>query len=158
MKKLIIYIAVFSFFACSKSDEMNLQFYLDRSFEFSIFSSQNEDLLDPATTNHYEATEIKLFYKVDGEMIEVYDSNMEFSRNFLIYKHENEYRIRVFLNDTSISEKPVTYIKWNNNDTDTIEAIFERNEHLLRKRKVWLNGLEIWDWTTDENGYYRLIK
>ena len=148
MKKLIIYLVVISFFACSKSDEMNPQFYLDGSFEFSIFSSQNEDLLDPATTNHYEATEIKLFYEVDGEMIEVYDPNMDAPRNFVIYKHENEYRIIVYLNVSNTSDRPVTYIQWNNNDTDTIEALFERNEHLLRKRKVWLNNQEIWDWTT----------
>jgi len=99
-----------------------------------------------------------LFYKVDGEVIEVYDPNMDAPRNFVIYKHENENRIKVYLNDSNTTDRSVTYIQWNNNDTDTIEALFERNEHLLRKRKVWLNNQEIWDWPTEDNGYYRLNK
>ncbi len=158
MEKLICILIAISFFACSKSDEMSPRFNLDVVFELSVFNSQNEDLLDPATTDHYEATEIKLFYEVDAEMIEVYDPNMDAPRNFVIYKHENEYRIQVTLNYSDTSDKPITYIQWNNSDTDTIEVLFERSERSVLKRKVWLNEIEIWDWTTNENEYYKLIK
>ena len=89
---------------------------------------------------------------------EVYDSNMGYPRNFMIYQHENEYRIRVFMNDTETSDKPITYIQWNINDTDTIEAVYERPGNSVLKRKVWLNEIEIWDWLTNENEYYKLIK
>ena len=158
MKKLIIILATTSFFACNKSDEVSPQFNLDVIFELSVFNSQNEDLLDPATTNHYEEAGIKLFYEVYGEMIEVYDPNMDSPRNFMIYKHENEYRIQVTLNYSDTSNKPITYIQWNNNETDTLKVLLRRGDGFVLKRNVWLNGLEIWDWTTNEDGYYKLIK
>lgn len=158
MKKLVIIIAIFTLFGCDKSSDMKETYNFDTGLEFLVFNSNNEDLLDPATANHYEATEIKLFYVVDGEIEEVYDQNMDNPRNFSIYKHEDEYRIGVSFNHTETSEKPITYIQWNNNDTDTIEVAYERTENAILKRKVWLNGKQIWDWTTNENEYYILTK
>jgi len=159
MKKLTFLIAVVSLFACSKSDEMSPPgFNLNAFFEFSVFNSQENDLLDPATPEHYKEEEIKLFYEVDGEIIEVYDPNMGAPRNFRIYKLENENRIVVYLNHTDTSEKPITYIQWNDADTDTIEATFKRNRHNVVVSQVWLNGLEIWDSTIVDNQYFKLIK
>ena len=159
MKNFIVLIAVVSLFACSKSDEMSPAGFNENAFfEFSVFNSQNIDLLDPATPDHYKEEEIKLFYEVDGEMIEVYDPYMSAPRNFFIYNYENEYRIRVFLNHTDTSEKPITYIQWNDTDTDTIEATFKRNRYNITVNQVWLNELEIWDSTMVDNQYFKLIK
>jgi len=156
MKKILVILAAFSLFGCNKTTENSV--VLDVGFEFSVFNAQNEDLLDPATNNFYDEKEIKLFYKVEGEVNEVYIAGMDHPRNFLVYKHENEYRIRVFMNHTETSERPVTYIKWNDSDTDTIEASFERSRNDPKKRKVWLNGVEIWDWTQDEEEYHKILK
>ncbi len=159
MRKIIFILIAISCFACSKSNEEIPDFYLGASFDFSVFNAQNEDLLNPATTDHFEATEIKVFYVIDGEVIEIYDpSNVEAPRKFVIYKHENEYRMQVYLNFSDTSEKPITYVQWRNNDTDTIEAIFERIDGNITKRKVWLNDQEIWDWSTNENEYFKIIK
>jgi hypothetical protein len=121
--------------------------------------------LDPATPNHYKEEQIKLFYEVDGRMIEVYYPQMDYPRNFLIFKYENEYdtayeyRIRVFLNDSDTSEKTITHIQWDDIDTDTVEATFRRTERNIDVTKVWLNGLEIRDETMgDNNQYFRMIK
>jgi len=156
MKKILVLLAIFSFFGCNKTTENST--VLDVGFEFSVFNTQNEDLLDPATNNYYDEKEIKLFYEVDGEVKEVFLADMDYPRNFLVYKHANEYRIRVFMNHTETSEKPLTYIKWNDSDTDTIEATFERSRNDPKKRKVWLNGAEIWDWTQNEEEYYKMLK
>lgn len=157
MKKTILVLAALTFFGCNKSKNIRPD-TLDIGMEFSVFSSQNEDLLDPATTNYFEASGIKLFYEINGEIKEIYDPNLDNPRNFRIYKHENEYRIGIALNYTETSVKPITYIQWNNNDTDTIEVVYDRNEGSPLKRKVWLNDLEIWDRTTNGNEYYKLIK
>jgi hypothetical protein len=159
MKKIIIVLAVFTLFSCNKSNEVEEQFNIYAGIEFSVFNSQNEDLLDTATANHIEASEIKLFYQVDGEIKEVFDANMQNPRNFMIYKHENEYRIGVSLNHTETSDKPVTYIQWNENDTDTIEVIFNRTPNAIIQDRIWLNGNLIWelgDNTIDP--YFVLIK
>lgn len=99
-----------------------------------------------------------MFYEVDGEMIEVFDANLDYPRHFRIYEYENEYRIRITLNYSNIPEKSITYIQWNEDDTDTIEALFEEIRESVLMKKVWFNELEIWDWTTDETQYYKLIK
>jgi len=158
MKKLIFLLIAFTIFGCNKSKEVSNHDVYDIGFELSVFNSLNEDLLDTATANHYEAKKIKLFYEVDGEVKEVYLTGMEYPRNFLIFKHENEYRIRIFMNSTETSDKPITYIQWNEVDTDTIEATFEGSGANVRKRNVWFNGVEVWDWTSNEDGYFEVIK
>ena len=158
MKKLVIIIAVFTLFGCNKSTEMTEQFNYDNGIEFSVFDANNEDLLDTATANHYDVAEIKLFYVINGKTEEVYNQNMDYPRNYKIYKHENEYRIRVFMNHTETSEKPVTYIQWNNNDNDTIEVTYERTSNSVMKSKIWLNEKQIWDRSLDQEEYYLLIK
>lgn len=154
MKKLVLFLALIPLFACSKTDEASPGYNLNSFFEFLVFNSQDVDMLDPATPDHYKAADIRLFYEDDG--------NMSSSRNFSIYKHENEYRIKVFLNHSDASEKPITYIQWNNidtdPDTDTIEATFERTDHYCEVSKVWLNELEIWDQTMVDHQYFKLIK
>ena len=83
---------------------------------------------------------------------------MDYPRNFMLYKADNENRIRISMNHSETSEKPITYIQWNNSDTDTIEVVYERINKSIFKRKVWLNGQEIWDWTKDDSSYYKITK
>lgn len=159
MKKIILILAVFALFACNKSNEMEEQYNLYAGLEFSVVNSQNEDLLDTTNANHLKASEIKLFYQIDGEIVEVFDADMQFPRGFMIFKHENEYRIGVSLNHTESSDKPVTYIQWNENDTDTIEVVYNRTPNSVVQNKIWLNGELVWelgDNTIDP--YFILVK
>ena len=155
IRKLIFILISISLFSCEKTPSI----LLDINFEFSVYNSQNEDLLNPTITNHYDSTEIKLFYlESDGEIIEVFEPNLDYPRHFRIYKHENEYRISVSLNFSCIPDNSLTYIQWNKDDKDTIEAQFERSSGSVLMRKVWFNESEIWEWITNENAYYRIIK
>lgn len=156
MKKLVFILAVISCFSCKKDAIKGV--IMDRSITFSVYNSQNENLLDSVTFNHYEASEIKLFYEVDGEIEEIIRPRMAYPRNFMLFKHENENRIQITLNDSEISDKSITYIQWNNSDTDTVEALFERINLSVFKSKVWLNGQEIWDKTIDDPAYYKICK
>jgi len=145
--------------SCNKTDEpIQNGFNLDVGLEFSIINSLNEDLLDPNNPNHIDESKIKLFYVVNGETQEVYDGNMDNPRNFMIYKHENEYRIGIFQNTADTEEKPITYIRWNDNDTDTIETSYERTTGAVIQRKIWLNGEQIWDWTENQDPFFILTK
>lgn len=132
-------------FSCSKNNEPEEQFNLSSSLEFSIINSQNEDLLNPNNPNHINVANIKLFYVIDGKSQEIYDSNMDNPRNFRIYEHKNEYRIRITTNATETAEKPITYIQWNENDTDTLEVLYERTQNAILQNKIWLNGEQIWE-------------
>tara|TARA_R110001583_G_scaffold21469_2_gene81553 strand:+ start:7015 stop:7494 length:480 start_codon:yes stop_codon:yes gene_type:complete len=145
MRYLLIILTATLLFSCDKSDEPIKGIIVDTAIEFSVSNSQNVDLLNPENPNHIDAEGIKLFYVIDGETKEVYDQNMDAPRNFHVYKHENGHRIRVFLNDSETSDKPITYIQWSDIDTDTIEAIFKRPTNGIFVEKVWLNGDPIWE-------------
>jgi len=160
MKKLILFLAIASLIACDKSDDLNPAVIVDRGFEFIVFDSQDVDLLDPATPNHISEDDIKLFYEIDGELTEVYDAHLDHPRHFMIFEHENEYRIRVFLNDSDAIDEPITHIQWNEDDTDVVKASFKRPKSNVIVTKVWLNDTQIWDLTTDtdDKKFYKLIK
>lgn len=147
MKNLLIILVVTALIACEKSNDMEAQYSsnIEVGIEFSILNSQNEDLLNPENPNHLDVTKIKLFYLINGEKQEVYNPNLDSPRNFRIFKDENEYRIAVFLNHTETSEKPITYIQWNDSDIDTLEVDINRTQNSILQNEIWLNGIHIWE-------------
>jgi hypothetical protein len=159
MKKLLIILTISTLFACSESNEMDKQYHnIEAMVEFSISNSENEDLLNPESLNHLDTTLIKLFYTINGEKQEVYDANLTNPRNFMIYKHENKYRIRIFLNDTQTEEKTITYIQWNESDTDTIEVTYKRTQNAILQNNIWLNSEQIWVRGNNVDPHFVLIK
>lgn len=159
MKNICFFFTLFMLLSCDNSNPEESSDIIDTGIEFSIFNSQNGDLLDPKNPNSLDVSNIKIFYVVNGEKQEVYNPNFTYPRNFRIFKHENEYRIGVSLNDTETTEKTITYIQWSSTDTDTIEATFDRTGGSILKNKLWLNGDQVWergDNTTD--AYFALTK
>jgi hypothetical protein len=144
MKKILISLFVLTLFSC-KQEEMEENFNFNAGLEFSVVNAQNEDLLDPEHPNHLDEADIKLFYVIDGEPKEVFDSNLDHPRNIRIFKHANEYRIGLTLNHTKTSDKPVTYIQWNENDTDTIEVVFKQTKNSTIQDSIWVNGEFVWE-------------
>jgi len=147
MKNLIIIFTITTLFSCSKTDEMDEQYYnLDAAIEFSVFDAQNEDLLNPETPNHLNTDDIRLFYVINGESQEYHEEDLSYPRGFLIGEHEGIYRIRIFLNYAETEDKPITYVQWNNNiETDTIEVSYRRTQHSTTQDTIWLNGEQIWE-------------
>lgn len=162
MKNLILLTLFITLTSCNKSDEMQQQsqqqFNLDALLEFSIINSENQDLLNPNNPNHITQEDIKIFYLINGQSKEVYNPLMSNPRNFLIYKHESEYRIRISPNISETEEIPITYIKWNNNDTDTIKVSYNRTPNAIQQRKIWLNDIQIWDWTENKDPFFIISK
>lgn len=94
IRALIFILIATTFFGCS-SDEGKEQFNLDVGFELSIKDSEGNDLLNPANPNSFNKSELRLFYLIDGNIIEVYDANMDYPRNFMIYQGASGYRIGI---------------------------------------------------------------
>ena len=144
MKKLLTILAITIFFSCDSNDEIDIFGYnYGDNVVFKIYNPQGEDLLDPATPNHMKESEMKLFYLVKGVKEEVYNGFLTHSQNFVIRKSDNEkeYHITIFLNsDVDKSGKAITYIQWNEKDTDTIEATFYESKNYIFTKEVWLNG------------------
>lgn len=163
MKKLFLLFIVIWLLNCSNHDnnetEQLPQFTFYAFAEFSITNSQNEDLLDPTSPNHISTENISLLYVINGLKQETYHPFISNPKKFYIYKHQNEYRIRVFMNITETSEKPITYIQWNEMDTDTIETIYKRTNGSIIQQTIWLNGKKIWELGNNTvDPYFVLIK
>lgn len=156
--RTIVLLTIFTMlFGCNSDDIIN-QASLDTGFEFSVVDNEGNDLLNPENPNHFSHSNIKLFYKENGRYKEVYDANLDYPRNFLIFKHETKYRIRIFLNDSENETQPETMIQWNENKSNIIKAEFYRTSSLVRFNKVWLNDNLIWDSANNSEPYYKLIK
>ena len=156
MKKYIVLMISLMIIGCSKENED--AFNLDVGVEFSIVNLDGEDILNPNHPNAIKESDIKLFYLIDGVKEEVYNANYDYPRNFMIYEHQNEFRIRIFQNYSDKEDKPITYIQWNDVDTDTIETTYERTSNAVLQRKIWLNGNLLWDSNTGIEPFFVITK
>lgn len=160
MKTIVTILILAIFTACNKDDKPSeIAVYLDTSIEISLKDVNGIDLLNPNNPDSYKAGNIKIFYLIDGEKQEVYDGNMAYPRNFLIYENANEYRIRIFQNSVISEELPITYVEWNENEIDTLQAEYYRPKpNEPRVQKVWFNGELKWDGQNGEEGFFTVVK
>ena len=152
MKKIILLLVSVAFAGCTKSDVIPRDIIISiPSISFSVFNTQNEDLLIPDIPNHF--SNIRLYYvSNEGEVVRQ-------SAGLYISTYENEYRISVNLNNDKKQNKPVTYIEWGNNSRDTIEIIARYNSIMSAQDTIWLNGKVIWDLSNkNQEPYLKLIK
>ncbi|NOU62083.1 hypothetical protein [Marinifilum caeruleilacunae] len=153
---LIISIAVI-LVSCSSGDEPSA--FVDVSIELSVLDIDGNDLLNPNNDDSFKESDIKLYYVINEEKREVYDPNMQYPRNFFIFKEGAIYRIRLLLNNDKSDDKPITYIQWNDKDSDTISAEFYRTNNLTRKEKVWFNDKLIYEFDDNTSeSFYKLTK
>jgi len=165
MKNYLLMIFVIFIISCSKQEDQkldNIGVNVDRDINISVKDSAGNDLLDPENPQAIRESEIWLYYLIDGKKEKVYIPNLDHPRNFFIFKdHRNydssEYIIRVFPNDEKSNSYPITYIQWNNADTDTIKCEIERTEYEVRCTKVWYNGELKWK-GNDTWRYFEIIK
>ncbi|TDP01557.1 hypothetical protein [Flavobacterium sp. 245] len=159
MKKLLIILTITTFFACDSKDDNDVNsFYLNTDIDFSVFNADGEDLLNPETPNHLDESQIKLFYVVNGVTEEFFEGNLDYPKNIRILKKGKQYVIGVGLNHSE-NGKSITYIQWNEKDTDTIEATFARGKTFIYPKDVWLNGKLVSEGTKRfDSPYVRLTK
>ncbi|WP_264535097.1 hypothetical protein [Flavobacterium sp. N1736] len=160
MKKILVFLTMITFFSCDNAGEKDiLGLTDDTGAEFSVFNDQNEDLLNPENPNHLDISKIRLFYVIDGVSHEFQNLNVDDSSVLRIVKHENEYRIRILLNDFDKSEKTVMYIQWSETDRDMIESSFKRAYNLYKPGKIWFNKKLVWEFTFGiDQAYFKVIK
>lgn len=143
--------------ACDGDDQCCAN--IDTSISISVKNEDGLDLLDPQNPGAFQEEVIKIFYLTDGKVEEHYEPNRDAPRGFSIYKESaiDRYAIQVYPNDDVSEEFPVTYIRWNTDDTDTIKCEYQRTENAVVCTKVWFND-EI-KWEAYETGrYFEIIK
>lgn len=154
MKYLFFFLSALFFTSCTDDNE---QFIVDTAINISVKDVDEKDLLNPNNSNSLNQNEFKILYEINGEQIEVNDENLDYSKGFFVYKHENEYRIRIFPNTDKNDLYPTTYIEWSKMDTDTIRCEIERKESSTICKKVWFNEELVWQ-AYDTERFFDIIK
>jgi len=156
MKNLIFLLLISILILSCSSDEdnnNNSAYALVTGVDFGVSSPTGIDLLNPANANAYLEESIKIYYLQNGEVKEVYNSNADNPRNFRIVSPENsgdeKYFMLLFLNNLE-SENAITYIEWNETDTDTLRANFRTGKGYTILSKTWYNDVLIFDENTTQ--------
>ncbi|MEO8774409.1 MAG: hypothetical protein ABI371_08815 [Gelidibacter sp.] len=155
MKYLLFFLSSICFTSCNLDDKE--QFIIDTAVDISIKDNGGNDLLSTDNSISLNQNEFKIFYEINGEKIEVNNGNLDHSKGFFVYQHENEYRVKIFPNSDIKASEPITYIKWNETDIDTLRCEIERNENSEVCKKVWLNDKLVWQ-AYDTERYFEIIK
>ncbi len=140
MKKFILLLSVIFLSSCRSGGDICC-FNYSTSFDIIVKNSEGEDLLNPDTPNSLNTDKIKLFYLKNGVKEEVYYPNLDAPRHYSINLYEdNWYKIHILPNGLQSELLPVTYIEWNENDTDTIMCKIEHLDNAVLLKKLWYNN------------------
>ena len=156
MKNLIFLLLVsILVFSCNSNDDNqgNNSFYnYARGVQFRVSSTSGIDLLNPNNTGAYLEENIKTYNLIDGEVVEAYYANATNPRGFSITSPEDsgddKYRINVHVYNPEL-ENVVTYIEWNETDTDTIKSNSVANGNSLVLTQAWYNNNLLIDESTE---------
>ncbi len=155
--------------SCSEEKETFVATSIETSVLISIVDQQNLDLLDPNNPNDIRSENIKIFHMIDGELTEFSEGLFDYPKGFRIFNPKDlgfndQYLFCLLMTDASYQTGetellPITYIQWNESDTDTIQCQYSKTESLLITTKVWFNGKEVWDIEKDnEEGWFKIMK
>ena len=135
MKSTILMPVLIMIISCSESKETsNLpqSTVIVKSIDIDLKSSEDVNLLG---SNEFPTNDISATYLVNGKIVQSLSPH-DYPNNVL-FVNKNQ-RVRVFLNDAPTEEFPITYIKWNKTETDTLKAHYKRTDNSIIIEKLWL--------------------
>jgi hypothetical protein len=150
MKTLIRIIPILLLINLSSCEERGEPLFgtIDMMTFITVVDRQGNNLLNPSNVGSYKPKDIKIFYEINGEMIEFFEGNLDMPRNFRIDppEFESDYIMALVVG----AEK--TVIQWNETETDTLQAeIFDDGRSLI-VLKVYHQGELKWDGATSKTG------
>lgn len=144
---LIIFIILL--FSCSKDSNSNDANNIDAMLDIILTDSNGNNLYGSPS---FLQNNINYFHLINGQI----STPIGNSSSPTFFEQNGINKMRIFLNSDITEEFPVTYIVWNESDTDTLKAHFNRgsenNEDFEICDQVWLNEVLIWDATQWVNG------
>ena len=130
--------------ACTKKKESNV--VVATAFSMLVENSNGENLLKKTTPNYINAEALQLSYWINEKKFNVYNSDMDCPTNICLVNDANFVGLSVVPNDSKDYEYPLTFIKWENVDIDTIKCHFNRfegEESGIICDKVWFNDVQM---------------
>jgi len=159
MKIIISLLILFFTMSCSEKEnnEQDEQdepfgFILETGVDFNLLNQEREDLLNPLTPDYFPVENMKLYYLINGEKIEVYDPLMDSPRNIILITETTPYSLRCFtyagLEGMTHEENglkigiSITYLELNEEVIDTIKTEWSyREDTSFVNHMIWYNGV-----------------
>lgn len=148
MKRFFILIIMVTFFSC---EEKTSQIFIDTAIDVSFLDKKENDLLNPNNIESLKASEIDVYYLIDGIKVKQYQGNLEFPEFFFISNElrEGKYFLRLFPCDNNLDEnnRAITYLKFKDGTEHKIECEFQTFESgSIQTLKVWYNDELRWEY------------
>jgi hypothetical protein len=106
-------------------------------------------------TSNYPENKIYANYLINGKIVQN-DNNgniLDNPSNISIIKQSGNHSAHINLNISNAEEYPITYIHWNETDTDTIKAQYTRAENSILLNKCWIYKNSTWEEIKVLSGY-----
>ncbi len=156
MKNLFLILSItMLLWSCSKDEHEGI--IVDTSVSISVKDTNGNDLLDANNSNSLNLDLVKIIYEANGEKTVFLKKHLDAPKGFSVIKHEKEYRMQVLLNSDKQTARPITYIQWNDTDTDTLKCEISRKSGNEICNKLWLNNKLVWKAYANER-HLELIK
>lgn len=133
----------------------NISYDMATSVRLSFIDAEGTDLLDPNSGKHYVASDIKVYYLVNGIPTEYYQGNLDSPNGFFISNEmgKNKYVLALLVDNSNKEGKSifetVTYLKLSQTDTDTVRCEITQDAHSTVCKKVMYNGVLVWQGNTE---------
>ncbi len=154
--------------SCSEDEISNSQYDVSTTIKITVIDQHGADLIDPNNQSYLKSEDIKIFHMIDGELTEYSEGLLTYSKGFRVYNPndlgDNEQYVFCLLAtcaDGSDELMPITYVKWNETDMDTIQCQYYQTDNLLECTKVWFNNIVVWDMNDSEassNRWFQIVK
>lgn len=145
---LFYFVTLLVFFSsCSKETECDcIQFV--SLLRVSLEDSQGKNLLN---NEGFKVNEMIIYYKINGQKVVIQNGLLEYYDTIT-----SKPNLNIHLNIEDDSQKTTTYLQWNKNDIDTIEASFIRTNGVILN-DIWYNGRLI-PKSEYNNGNFKVVK
>ncbi|MEJ1236688.1 hypothetical protein WBG78_01085 [Chryseolinea sp. T2] len=135
---LTIFITIFS----SCEEKLCGCTVVDADVNLIVTDSENRNLLDPSTPEHFKEDDIRIYFLRNGQREEAYAANLDAPRYFRIDQSgpNGEYMMRLFPDlETHNSDITTTIIRWNGSDEDTVACEIRNTDNSTIITRVWYN-------------------
>ncbi len=157
MKNLFFILLIMLFISCNKDDKASI--VVSTHVDISVKDAKGNNLLNPNNPKSLNQALIKIIYEIKGKKTVFFEEHLDAPGGFSVFKHENEYRMRVFLNSDKNEAYPITYIQWNDKDTDTLKCKISRKAGNTICNQLWFNGKHVWQLYGSKTGrFLEIIK
>ncbi|MDR6843611.1 hypothetical protein [Flavobacterium granuli] len=164
MKNIYILFLVILCISCNDNDDPEIidGVVINENVDVYLKNSAGENILG---TDKYPENSISIKYLIGGKEFGYgYNSTgaiLDNPKGFFIEKlseQETGKGMRIFLNADSSEDYPITYLRWNETETDILKAKYKRMGGSVLLEKLWLNDVLVLGVEGQTTRYITIVK